>query len=484
MGASAVAAPATSAATAVPGGVIAVIRTDGAPGTISGPPLQSTQVAPVTTDAGGRFVFRNMDPGNYLLRVSADGYALQEYNARPGAASDISRQVKSADGQSLKDVVFRLVPGGTVSGRITGPNGEALVNIEVSLLRNRYGPDGRKTLQQAGSATTNDRGEYRMFWITPGRYYLTAGSTNRPIPGVAFNPLSPRNKYQRTFYPSTTDVATATPIDVQPAVELSGLDFRLNAQATFRVRGRVIDPTSGQVPRFASVSISLRDPGVNTGFASSGNNYNAGDGSFELRDVPSGSYLVRAQVALNSGNVQPGQPPPPPPTATAFVDVAAADVDGIVLTLVPPTFISGRIRIEGEPLPQLFRASVNLNPGVIPSFGPPPRPAQASPDGTFILDGVLPGEYRVNAVPQFGASGINLYVKEIRFGSTDVLSNLMVVSGQTSDTLEIVFGKDAGKISGTGRVDSQQLTSGVQVVLVPNERTRQDRYKSGGTGPN
>src|SRR5262245_58159987 len=303
MGASAVAAPATSAATAVPGGVIAVIRTDGAPGTISGPPLQSTQVAPVTTDAGGRFVFRNMDPGNYLLRVSADGYALQEYNARPGAASDISRQVKISDGQSLKDVIFRLTPGGTISGRVTGPNGEALVNIEVSLLRNRYGPDGRKTLQQAGTATTNDRGEYRIFWITPGRYYLSAASTNRPSPGVPFNPLSARNKYRRMFYPSSTDSATATPIDVQPAVELSGLDVRLNEQATYRVRGRVIDPSSGQIPRFASISISPRDAVITGGFASSGTNYNSADGSFELRDVPSGSYLVRAQVALTRDNV-------------------------------------------------------------------------------------------------------------------------------------------------------------------------------------
>src|SRR5262249_10864677 len=78
----------------------------------------------------------------------------------------------------------------------------------------------------------------------------------------------------------------------------------------------------------------------------------------------------------------------------------------------------------------------------------------------------------------------NLYVKEIRIGSTDVLNNLMVVSGQTSDTLEIVFGKDAGKVSGIGRSDSQQLTSSAQIVLVPDQRTRQDLYKSAGTGPN
>src|SRR5262249_18528421 len=159
-----------------------------------------------------------------------------------------------------------------------------------------------------------------------------------------------------------------------------------------------------------------------------------------------------------------------------------ADVDGIVLTLLPPTSISGRIRIEGEPLPQLFRASVNLNPGALQSFGPMPRPAQANPDGTFILVGVAPGEYRVNAVPQFDASSMSLYVKEIRFGSTDVLSNLMVVSGQTSDTLDVVFGKDAGKVSGIGRSDSQQ-PSNAQVLLVPDQRTRHDLYKSVATNP-
>src|SRR5438094_435244 len=97
-------------------------------------------------------------------------------------------------------------------------------------------------------AQTNDRGEYRLFWITPGRYYLSAASTNRPVPGVPFNPGGFTNKYPRTFYPSSSDVASAVPIEVQPAVELSGLDFRLNEQPTYRVRGRVVDPTSGSTP--------------------------------------------------------------------------------------------------------------------------------------------------------------------------------------------------------------------------------------------
>jgi hypothetical protein len=72
---------------------------------------------------------------------------------------------------------------------------------------------------------------------------------------------------------------------------------------------------------------------------------------------------------------------------------------------------------------------------------------------------------------------MNLYVKEIRFGSTDVLSNPMVVTGATSDALEVVFGKDGGQVSGTVRADSQQLISSAQVVLVPAQRDRHDLYK-------
>ncbi|PYS03188.1 MAG: hypothetical protein DMG16_07065 [Acidobacteria bacterium] len=468
----------------VAGGVIGV--TEGRRVTVvgsNGVPVQPAQIPPARTDGTGRFSFRDLVPGTYFLRASAEGYAQQEYNVRPGAASGLSTQVTLSAGQVVKDVVFRLMPGGTLSGRVTGSSGEPLVNIEVSLLRNIYDPDGRKTFQQSGMAATNDRGEYRLFWITPGRYYLSAASSNRPIPGVPFNPAAISNRYPRTFYPAMTDIGTATPVDVQPAIELSGLDFRLNEQPTYSVRGRVIDPNSGQPPRNASVSITPRDSVINAGFFSSGSAYNPGDGTFEFRDVARGSYLVRAQVHFN-GRLEPGQPPPAPLTATVPVDVAG-DVDGVVLTFVPPTSIFGWVRIEGEALPQGFRPTVNLRPAVLSGFaGPWPSPSQINPEGTFNIDGVVPGDYRVTANWGFGSSQMNLYLKEIRFGSTDVLNNAMVVTGPTSDALEVVFGKDAGQVRGTVRADSQQLVTSVQVVLVPGQRERHDLYRFAITNPN
>jgi hypothetical protein len=481
--------PPQPAGTQVPSGILGGV-TGGviAGGTVTigpnGVPVQPVQIAPARTNASGQFSFRDLEPGTYLLRASAEGYAQQEYNPRPGAQGTMSASINLTADQAARGTVFRLTPGGTVSGRVTGSSGEPLVNIEVSLLRSTYDPDGRKTLQQRATGQTNDRGEYRIFWATPGQYVLSAASSNRPIPGAPFNPGGFSNKYPRTFYPAASDVASAVPIEVQPAAELSGLDFRLNEQPTYRVRGRVVDPTSGLIPpRNVSISIMPRDSVLNAGIFYSGSPYNPADGTFELRDIPSGSYLVRGQLPFN-GRPEPGQPPPVPQIATASVDVAG-DVDGVVLTFVPPMSISGRIRIEGEPLPQNFRATVSLRPAVLnAAFGPPPRPSQASADGTFHIDGIGTGEYRVTANPQFGSSQMNSYVKEIRFGATDVLSNPMVVTGPTSDTLEVVFGKNAGQVSGTVRGDSQQLASSAQVVLVPGQRDRHDLYKFALTNQN
>src|SRR5438105_2986753 len=36
------------------------------------------QISPATTDANGHFVFPDLEPGTYLLRAFADGYARQE----------------------------------------------------------------------------------------------------------------------------------------------------------------------------------------------------------------------------------------------------------------------------------------------------------------------------------------------------------------------------------------------------------------------
>ena len=452
--------------TAAAGGVI--VGTNGTFG-------QIVQVAPAKTDKNGNFAFRDLEPGTYQLRATADGYAQQEYGPQPAGRTSLFATVNLGDGEAAKGTVFRLTPGGTVSGRVTGSSGEPLVNIEVSLYRSGYDPNGRKTLQQSGSAQTNDRGEYRIFWVTPGRYYLSAVSSNRPMPGGPFNPQSLNNKYPRTFYPSTRDAVAAVAIDIQPASEIPGMDFRLNEQATYHVRGRIVDPNSGQSPpRGVSITLMPTDSIVqNAALFSFGNPYNPTTGTFDVPDVPAGSYMIRAQLPLNV-RPEPGQPMPTPPMAMAAVDVGTADVDGVNLTFLPPASISGRIRIEGSPSPQNLRASVLLCPAML-GMASPPRPAQVDASGNFTITGVAPGEYQVTANGSTGQGG--LYVKEIRFGAVDVLTHSLIIEGPAVDTMEVVFSSGTGQISGIVHGDSQQSLPRVQVVLIPNQRDRHDLYR-------
>ena len=81
----------------------------------NGFPVQPVQIPPARTDGNGRFSFRNLEPGTYFLRASAEGYAQQEYNVRPGAASGVSTQVTLSAGQAVKNIQYRWRRSGRLS---------------------------------------------------------------------------------------------------------------------------------------------------------------------------------------------------------------------------------------------------------------------------------------------------------------------------------------------------------------------------------
>ncbi len=104
------------------------------------------------------------------------------------------------------------------------------------------------------------------------------------------------------------------------------------------------------------------------------------------------------------------------------------------------------------------------------SYNPP-----AGADGSFTLDGVAPGDFRVTLqrVPPDG------YVKSMRLGNADVLNDGLHLSGPPEGLLEIVIGANAGKIEGSVVNARQQAVANRTVVLVPDFRLRQraDLYK-------
>jgi 5-hydroxyisourate hydrolase-like protein (transthyretin family) len=73
-----------------------------------------------------------------------------------------------------------MTRAGNVSGHIRDEAGFPAAGVPVQLSRIRYNENGQKSFQPLELQRTNDFGEYRMYWVSPGRYYLNAGSAPGP----------------------------------------------------------------------------------------------------------------------------------------------------------------------------------------------------------------------------------------------------------------------------------------------------------------
>src|SRR5437867_227080 len=205
---------------------------------VSSPPAA---IPSVMTDSKGKFVFKDLDPGAYRITIAANGYARQEYGQRLLVGGQ-GTPIILAPGQNLKDIVVRLTPAGNVSGRISDENGRPAAGVQVQLVRTSFNSSGQRQFQSAGQTRTNDRGEYRLFWVTPGRYFLLAGSQPGPVRpseqgGVGDSPNGIQESYALTYYPGVMNVKDAMVLEVPSGVELNAIDFTAPRQQLFRIRG-------------------------------------------------------------------------------------------------------------------------------------------------------------------------------------------------------------------------------------------------------
>ena len=429
------------------------------------PPLP---IPPATTDEGGKFAFRDVDPGTYRLFVYHDGYVRQEYGQRvfPGQGAPLSLSA----GEVLKDLRIALMPAGNVSGRIVDNLGKPAVGVQIQLMKALYNQIGLRTFQAVGNTRTNDRGEYRLHWVTPGRYYLVGGTPQGPAGFVGFgggpNSNESGDSYTFTYYPGATDFSRATAVEVRPGAEVVA-DFLVPKQQLYIIRGRVVDPASPIPPPSASIALAFQNlTGANTIFTRNPL-YSGATGMFELRDVVPGTYLLYVNTA---GGV--GREP---------VEIVNANIEGLVVTVNAGLSIAGRVSVEGGTVPNVgVRIQLRPMAGGSPLwFGNLPSTQQIQPDGTFRLENVLPGPYRITppSVPE-------LYVKQLRFDRFDALHQPVdiVQRGSEIPTLDIVLSPNVSQVEGLVTDAKLQPVAGVQVVLVPDStRDRLDLYKTATT---
>jgi len=442
----------------------------------------------VLTDSQGRFAIRDLDAGAYRVSVGANGYARQEYGQRTSGGQGTPVILNS--GQTV-DVGIPLTPAGSVSGRVRDNRGQPAVGIQVQAIKPTYNANGQRSFQSAGSSRTDDHGEYRLFWITPGRYFVMASSGANPSVGILVS--SPNeiagDGIAPTFYPGSLDISQAATIDVKPGADIGGADVIVNRQPSYKIRGRLIDSRSGQAPTVANISLNTPSLTGGTNVSNSSVSYDGRDGTFELHDVSPGPHTIRATLPNSSNTVTPANAGTISAAGQAVYGQVAlnvmGDMDGVVVTLSVGVSISGRLSMEGTVTPgtqgpgSLSSYRVQLRPAASAIFlaggSPQPVSQSTSADGVFRIDNVVPGEYLVaiDSLP------LNLYVKQARFNQNDVLSNPMRFSFSDTGTLEVLLSSRGGQIDGTVTDERQRAIPNTQAVLIPDrQRDRIDLYKT------
>ena len=406
----------------------------------------------------------------------------------------------------------------------SGPGERRAINLEASL----------------GVVTTDDRGVYRIFGLAPGDYIVlvpttasgsdelrpmtnaelkwadsvVAGSSGAvPPPGVSAAPAgAPPVAYAPVYYPGTAVATDAGVITVGPNEERAGVDFSLQLVPTAQISGRLVD-ADGR-PQ-ANVMLSLR-PFRSDGLDLFSAIFNATgrttpDGTFTIRGVKPGTYTLSARATPKTG-----AEPPPSPTSTPQEMMAKAqqeaaamfgggagthwaseeltvqgrDVADLVLTLRPGMTMSGRIVYEAttKAAPTDFsKTGLTLMPAptgtglndLISNFAGMSGSSmpKTNPDGTFTIEGIAPGRYRLNSpmsmVPIAGMPAMTggWTLKSVTAAGRDIAdAPIDIKPGTDISNVVITFTDQSTELSGTVIDGAGRVTPDFPIIVFSTDR--------------
>ena len=415
----------------------------------------------VFTRADGTFTFRNLAPGRYTISVTHDGFIPQEDRRRGLTVSGLSITV--AAGQTLKDILLPMIPAPVVSGSVFDPYGAPAAAALVRAYLRQYTPYGTK-LHIVKSGMTNDMGEFRLFGLNFGEYFVSAGYGDRERAAavgraqLSANVSRADDGYATIFYDGAEDISWARAVHLAPGSNPPSLSIYFRSPARFKISGYV-------VPRVAGTKIVLAPKGSDLTESDYFIQPDA-TGAFDIRGVSPGSYLLLATATAADGDMSSYVIP---------VNLTDSDIEGVRVVLQETMEISGRVFSEGNPREgfsglhvKLTRSSTEFDQEI---------DARTDPDGAFTLEHVFPfAEYDIAVEPLPPGT----YVKGIFSPASTIFAGKSRLTPLQPLGIRLAPAPDSLEVHVTKGSDP---AAGVQVVLVPEPtlRRRPDRYITGFT---
>jgi hypothetical protein len=378
------------------------------------------------TDDEGRFSFAALPAARYSMTATKPGYL----DARYGATRPEGSGTPIALADNEKAVVsMRLTRGAVITGTVRDGYGEPVRGVSISVSRLQV-TNGEQRLVSAGrSESTDDRGQYRVFGLPPGEYYVNTERANvgfyvslnqttaedfaaaqqalratGAVPAAAATPTASAKGYAPVFHPGTTLYSQARAVPVAAGEERAGVDIEIRLVPFARLSAKVLGP-DGQPPAMTQGRLipHMQLPGLSLVGLQSGTTFSVvTDGTILINSIPPGEYTLHAggstvapppMAASSGGAIVSSGALGLPMWASLPVTIDGRDIDGLTIQLQLGKVMTGRTVFEGATAP----------PPAVSLFlsGPPMGGTTLSRSGTanpeFRIDGIVPGAYRVTA---------------------------------------------------------------------------------------
>jgi hypothetical protein len=420
------------------------------------------------TDGEGFFNIRDLPAGEYRLTVSRSGFTSVVFGQRRPLEAPTT--ISLSEGESFT-ANLSLTTGGAIRGRVVDGYGEPIAGTRVQVLRSRM-VRGQRRLQSMGPGDqTDDTGEFRVYGLPAGDYYVTASTG--AVDAVRRDPP--------VYYPGTPSFSEAQAITLAVGTEAAA-DFQLQPVRNARVSGIVFNASG--TPVQAMVQLASEAVGMGPSVESAGppsafmiNADTGPDGRFSIENVPPGPYTLTANSSFISGvmagvgaanpNAGPNRAMQEimnrgPEMASIAIVVTGDNVSDIALTTRRGAILSGTFVADSgvaRPLPTGLRADV--------------RPASGGSAMTMVQGG------RGNAFRVVGMTGPfhlaieglsdGWAVREITVDGADVTDEPINLKGQDA-TARVVLTDRITTIS--GMVQSRGDRASYSVVVFPDDETR------------
>ncbi|HEV2989873.1 MAG TPA: carboxypeptidase-like regulatory domain-containing protein [Candidatus Angelobacter sp.] len=417
----------------IEGAVVAIEALGGAP----------VDAAGIQTGSDGGFRLSASSGSQYRIMVQKQGFMNLSRvitGARPGTspvAIDLGE--------------LRLIAQCAISGKVIDSGEKPLMGATVQL--SRVSLEGLTTTLTAVAMTTaNDLGEYRIFGLEPGTYYVSAlfqdladvlGLRQR-IAGTNPSDITTED-HAVTYYPGSPDIETARPLRLKPGVALSNLDIPVTTAQSYSVSGLVTSlPTN---PPTFMVHLQPLYPGslgVSRGYTLS-----PGRAAFNFKSIPPGAYVVRVEFK-SGGRLL---------SARQEIVVGGASVEGLVLDLRAPFSIVGKVSMNGSAdLPRNLQISLNA---VDRQFRAPIKPQIG---GRFQIEDAGPDRYSINVNDESGT----IYIKSVALDTeTAGITGINILD--SNHVLRIEISDKAGRIEGIALDNDQHpIAGGLAILLGPS----------------